>query len=91
MVRLAVLALVPVTVIVEVLAVAPAAAVRVTVVLQVGLQEGAENVAVTPAGSGDSENVTGWVVPVSSVAVMVVDPGAPPAVTATLTGLAANE
>src|SRR2546425_953970 len=90
-VRFGVLGLVPVTVIVEVLAAAAGAAVMVTVVLQVGVQEAAENVAVTPAGSGDSEKVTAWVVPARSVAVMVVDPGAPPAVTATLVGLAANE
>jgi hypothetical protein len=90
-VRLAVLALVPVTVIVEVLAVAPGAAVMVTVVEQVGLQEAAENAAVTPPGSADSEKVTACVAPVRSVAVTVVDPGAPPPVTATVPGLAASE
>ena len=90
-VRLAVLGLVPVTVIVEMLVVVPGAALMVSVVLQVGLQEATENAAVTPAGSADSENVTAWVVPASSVAVMVVEPGAPPAVTFTVSGLAANE
>ena len=90
-VRLGVLGLVPVTVIEEVLAVAPAAAVMVTVVLQVGLHAGAENVAVTPAGSGEREKVTAWVVPARSAAVTVVEPDAPPAVTVTLAGFAANE
>ena len=91
MVLLAVLGLVPVTVIVDVLAGVPPATVIVTVVEQVGLQEGAENAAVTPAGSGDREKVTAWVVPVRSVAVMVVDPGAPPAVIVTVGGFAASE
>ena len=91
MVLLAVLGLVPVTVIVEVLAVAPGAAVMVSVVLQVGLQEATENAAVTPAGSGDSENVTAWVAPPRSVAVTAVDPDAPPAVTVTAPGLAPSE
>jgi hypothetical protein len=90
-VLLAVLGLVPVTVIVEVLAVAAADAVRVTVVEQVGLQDGVENVAVTPAGSGDREKVTACVALVSSVAVTVVVPDAPPAVTVTLVGLTASE
>src|ERR1700687_2355833 len=81
----------PVTVTVVVLAVAPAAAVMVTVVLQVGLQEGTENAAVTPAGSAESEKATGWVVPARSVAVTTVDPGTPPAVTVTVPGLAASE
>ena len=90
-VLLTVLGLVPVTVIVEVPAVAAAEAVIVTVVEQVGLQEGAENEAVTPVGSGDSENVTAWVAPARSVAVTVVDPDAPPAVTVALPGLAASE
>ena len=88
---MAVLALVPVTVIVDVLAGVPPATVIVTIVEHVGLQEGAENVAVTPAGSGDSEKVTAWVVPVSSDAVTVVVPDAPAAVTVTLLGLAARE
>jgi hypothetical protein len=83
--------LLPVTVIVEVLGAAPAAAVIVTVVLHVGLHEGAENVAVTPAGSWDSENATACVVPDRSVAVTVVDPAAPPAVTVTAPGLALKE
>lgn len=82
----------PVTVMVETLAAAPAAAMIVTVVLQVGLQEGRLNVAVTPAGSAERENATGWVIwPDVSVAVMVVAADAPPAVTATVSGLAANE
>ena len=52
----------PVTVTVKVPAVVTlAAAAMVNVVVQVGLQEAAENPAVIPAGSGDSENVTGWV------------------------------
>src|SRR5438876_122910 len=97
-VRLAVLGLVPFTVIVVapavtvvVLAVAPAVAVIVRVVVQVGLHDGVENAAVTPAGSADRENVTAWVVPARSVAVTAVVPGAPPAVSATVLGLAANE
>jgi hypothetical protein len=90
-VRLGVFGLAPVTVIVEVLAAVPAATVMVTVVLQVGLQEGTENAAVTPPGSADSDKVTACVAPASSVAVMVVDPGAPPAVTATVVGFAASE
>jgi hypothetical protein len=90
-VLLAVFALVPVTVIVEVLAVAPAEAVIVTVVEHVGLQEGDENDDVTPAGSAESEKATACVVPARSVAVTVVDPDAPPAVTVTLVGLAASE
>ena len=81
----------PVTVMVVVPVVAPAAAVSVTVVLQVGLQDGTENVPVTPAGSADSEKVTGCVVPLRRVAVMVVDPDAPAAVTVTVVGLVANE
>src|SRR5437667_4812507 len=89
--RMGVLGLVPVTVIVEVLGLAPAPAVRVTVVVQVGLHEAAEKVAVTPAGSGERENVTACVVPATSMAVTVVDPGAPPAVTLTTVGLAASE
>src|SRR5512132_2280829 len=89
-VRLGVLALVPVTVIVDVPGAAPAAAVIVTVVEQVGLQVAAENVAVTPAGSADSEKATGCVVPLRSVAVMVVVPEAPPAVTVTVVGLTAS-
>ena len=83
-VLLAVLALVPVTVIVEVLPVAAGPAVIVIVEEQVGLQDGDENVAVTFGGSGASEKVTGCVVPACSVAVTVVDPDAPPAVTVTL-------
>ena len=81
----------PVTVIAETLAAAPAAAAIVTVVLQVGLHEGAENVAVTPAGSGERENATDCVWPDRSVALMVVEADAPPAVTVTVSGLAANE
>ena len=81
---------VPVTVIVEVLAPMPAATVSVSVVLQVGLHEADEKAAVTPAGSAESENVTACVAPASSVAVMVVDPAGPPAVTLTTVGFAAN-
>ena len=90
-VRLAVFALVLVTVTVVELAVAPAAAVTVSGVLQVGLQEGVENAAVTPAGSPETEKLTAWVVPATSVAVMVVDAAPPPAVTVTLPGLAVSE
>jgi hypothetical protein len=81
----------PVTVIVEEPAAAVAAAVRVRVVEQVGLQEAAEKFAVTPPGSPVTAKLTDWVEPVSSVAVMVVEPGAPPAVSATEVGLAASE
>ena len=81
----------PVTVTLVVLAAAPVAAVIVSVVLQVGLQDGAENAAVTPAGSAERENATGCVWPDTSVAVMVVEAGAPPAVTVTVSGLAASE
>ena len=61
----------------------------VRVVEQVGLQEAIENPA--PLGSPDTEKLTACVEPASSVAVMVVAPGAPPAVTVTLPGLAASE
>jgi hypothetical protein len=90
-VRLAVLGLAPVTVIVEVLAVAPVDATIVTVVEQVGLHEGDENAAVTPAGSGEREKVTACVAPARSVAVTTVDPDVPPAVTVTVVGFAASE
>jgi hypothetical protein len=81
----------PVTVIVEEPAAVVAAAVMARVVEQVGLQEGCENAAVAPLGRPDTAKLTAWVEPVSSVAVIVVDPGAPPAVTATEVGLAASE
>ena len=86
----AVFGLVPVTVIVEALAVAPGAAVIVIAVLQVGLHEGDENAAVTPAGSGESEKVTAWVAPATRVAVTVVDADGPAAVTLTFAGLVAS-
>ena len=90
-VRLAVLGLLPVTVIVEVLAAAFAPAVTVSVVEQVGLHEDDENAAVTPAGSADREKLTVCVVPATRVAVIVVAADGPPAVSVTLPGLAARE
>ena len=74
----------PVTVIVEVPGAVEAAAVMVSVVEQVGLQEGGEKLGVAPLGSPDTAKLTGCVEPASSVAVMVVAPDAPPAVTVTL-------
>ena len=91
MVRLVVVGLVPVTVIVEVLALVTPAAVMVSVVAQVGLQEGRENPAVTPAGSPETEKLTAWATPARSEAVTIVDPGDPPAVTVTALGLAPSE
>ena len=67
----------PVTVIVKVPGVVEVTVVMVSVVVQVGLQEGCENVAVAPLGSPDAEKPTGCVEPASSVAVMVVAPDAP--------------
>jgi hypothetical protein len=78
-------------VIVEEPAAVATAGVMVRVVAQVGLQEGCENAAVAPLGRPDTAKLTDWVEPVSSVAVMVVEPGAPPAVSATEVGLAASE
>ena len=80
----------PVTVIGNVPVGVAAAVVMVSVLLQVGLQEAAEKFATAPLGSPDTAKLTDWVAPVSSVAVMVVDPDAPPAVTTTVVGLAAS-
>ena len=81
----------PVTVIVEVPGAVEARAAMVSVVVQVGLQEGCEKLPVAPLGSPVTEKLTGCVEPVSSVAVMVVAPDAPPAITVTVEGFAASE
>jgi hypothetical protein len=68
---------VPVTVIGKVPVGVAAVVEIVSRLVQVGLHELRVNPAVAPAGSPDAARLTVWVVPDSSVAVIVVDPPLP--------------
>ena len=64
----------PVTVIVELPTGVVAAVAMVSVLVHVGLQEGAEKLAVAPLGRPEALRLTAWVVPVRRVAVIVLVP-----------------